>query len=916
MITTLPSIPCTEPGHCRGASARAKRIPFMHALRRGLGAIVAVMVLVFALQPQAALAQWAQATGTAGIRFVSMSKVGTTIYAGSTANGLYQSTDDGASWSAAFGGYFNTWVVNVVTQVGSVLYVGGTVGYTAAHLAYSTDSGATWTDLTAWGGATNIAHVVLLNGATYVSASGKGVYKSTTNNGTGWVLSNTGMTSQSNVRKLAQVGTDIFVADATNNGSDGVYKSTDNGANWTRVATGLPGSGGAGGELINYNGTLFLTNGSGVYSSSNSGASWSVGVAASPQGLSINNATLYFSKAFSNALYTTTDGATWTSQDVSTITGGSSYLQSGIVLTGGKLLLASGDGIWRETDPAPSYSVTLSSPSNGSVTSNVGGISCGSTCSGYYASGASVTLTATPNSGYVFSNWGGSCSGSTNPLTLSVSANTACTATFAVANAAPTASSVAVSGTAQVNVPLSGGYTYADADSDPQGSSSFRWVRNTANTGVGGGTNVATTQNYTAVVGDQGKYLYFCVTPVATTGTLTGSEVCSSATAAVVAANAAPTASAVTVSGTAQVASPLSGDYTYADAESDAQATSIFQWYSDSASNGAGKAAISGATSTHYAPDSADIGKYLFFCVTPKAQTGTPTGVQACSSATPAIAAASVIPLVSPVQAPGLPAGVSGSQITPLDLATGSGAAMTACLRDILRSILGGDANYLGQIADGSARIGQSASIVSFYALQANTNTSNGLGQGPGIYLRSTNPLNAVTSCGTFLTTPAMYNLTEWGSHLLGLGLAVQINDQGVMTLAVDGSIYVARPDYFVTPGTPGAARLIRGSDGLYRFTDSLGNTQVLYPAFLDPETLGNQIAQSVGGTIEIQGDATALLTRFNGERYVLTPDLTLSPVSEDRLAMGWWQDGPDHFQYRSSSVRSMSQGFSAMRLR
>ena len=103
-------------------------------------------------------------------------------------------------------------------------------------------------------------------------------------------------------------------------------------------------------------------------------------------------------------------------------------------------------------------------------------------------------------------------------------------------NAAPTVSAVAAGGTAQVGVQLTGSYTYSDGEADAQGTSTFRWVRNSVNTGVGGGTDVAVTQNYTAVNADQANYLYFCVTPKAQTGTVTGLEVCSLATAAVSAA--------------------------------------------------------------------------------------------------------------------------------------------------------------------------------------------------------------------------------------------------------------------------------------------------------------------------------------------------------------------------------------------
>lgn len=104
-------------------------------------------------------------------------------------------------------------------------------------------------------------------------------------------------------------------------------------------------------------------------------------------------------------------------------------------------------------------------------------------------------------------------------------------------NAAPTASAVSISGSAHVGSPLNGTYSYSDAESDPQGSSTFRWIRNSVNSGIGGGSTVANTTGYTPVAADAGSYLYFCVTPVASTGTATGDEVCSSASTAVSAAD-------------------------------------------------------------------------------------------------------------------------------------------------------------------------------------------------------------------------------------------------------------------------------------------------------------------------------------------------------------------------------------------
>ncbi len=254
--------------------------------------------------------------------------------------------------------------------------------------------------------------------------------------------------------------------------------------------------------------------------------------------------------------------------------------------------------------------------------------------------------------------------------------------------------------------------------------------------------------------------------------------------------------------------------------------------------------------------------------------------------------------------------GVGSNQLNPLNLSSGDGPAMTNCLRDLLRTVIGANAVYQGQSADGGARIGSTGLVVSFNALDASTSTSNGLGQGAGIYLQGTNQLNVVTSCGTFSTVPAMYNLTEWGAFLNGTGLSAQFNAQGVMTVVVGGTTYVARPDYSVTQGEPGAARLVTGADGLMRFIDSAGNTQILYPAFIDPETLVNQVAQAVGGYAVIQTDGTALVTLWGGQKFVLTPDMTLGTVPPEQFAVGWWQDGANHYRYRNSSFSNTSQGF------
>jgi Divergent InlB B-repeat domain len=68
------------------------------------------------------------------------------------------------------------------------------------------------------------------------------------------------------------------------------------------------------------------------------------------------------------------------------------------------------------------YDLTVSrtGAGGGTVTSSPGGIDCGTACSGSYAAGAVVTLSAIPGSGSSFTGWSGDCSG-TDTCTLTMS---------------------------------------------------------------------------------------------------------------------------------------------------------------------------------------------------------------------------------------------------------------------------------------------------------------------------------------------------------------------------------------------------------------------------------------------------------------------------------------------------------------
>jgi|GEM_PF-3440072 len=77
------------------------------------------------------------------------------------------------------------------------------------------------------------------------------------------------------------------------------------------------------------------------------------------------------------------------------------------------------------------FTVTVNRTGNGVVTSNPGGINCGSTCASTpLASGTKITLLATPTPGSPFFGWNGDCSGSQTTCTLTVDGNKTVNAVF------------------------------------------------------------------------------------------------------------------------------------------------------------------------------------------------------------------------------------------------------------------------------------------------------------------------------------------------------------------------------------------------------------------------------------------------------------------------------------------------------
>jgi uncharacterized repeat protein (TIGR02543 family) len=74
--------------------------------------------------------------------------------------------------------------------------------------------------------------------------------------------------------------------------------------------------------------------------------------------------------------------------------------------------------------------LTVRRSGRGVVTSDLGGLACGATCSATLDDGAAVTLRAVPARGRVFAGWGGDCAGKTKTCTLTMEGARTVTATF------------------------------------------------------------------------------------------------------------------------------------------------------------------------------------------------------------------------------------------------------------------------------------------------------------------------------------------------------------------------------------------------------------------------------------------------------------------------------------------------------
>ena len=272
--------------------------------------LVSAWIAFFACTATAQTDFWQQTNGPFGglIHSLAINSDGH-IFAGTNANGVFRSTDNGDNWVPANIGLMNDAVLSLAINNSSGHIFAGVNG---GGVFRSTNNGDSWTAVN--NGMANIpVYSFAINSSGDIfAATSSGVFRST-NNGDNWTAVNTGLMNKT-VFSLVINNSSGHIFVGTLDG--GVFRSTDNGGSWSAVNTGLTNSN-VQSLAINSSGHIFVAVTSrGVFRSTNNGDSWSAvntGLTNSNvQSLAINSSGHIVAATFDGVFFSTNNGDRWT----------------------------------------------------------------------------------------------------------------------------------------------------------------------------------------------------------------------------------------------------------------------------------------------------------------------------------------------------------------------------------------------------------------------------------------------------------------------------------------------------------------------------------------------------------------------------------------------------------------------------
>ncbi len=210
-------------------------------------------------------ASWTAASnGLTNTDIEALASIGSNLFAG-TGNGIFKSVDNGANWTAMSTGLntANGTSVYSLFASGTNLFAG-----TEAGVFISVPPYTGWTAVNS--GLMLVDYYAFTQIGSYIFSGGLGVYR-TANNGGSWTQMTSGLPDilNSDFESFAVLGSNVYAGDL----GLGVFKSTDNGTNWTAVNSGLTD---LNTQALASNGTSLFAGGldGGAFLSNDNGASW------------------------------------------------------------------------------------------------------------------------------------------------------------------------------------------------------------------------------------------------------------------------------------------------------------------------------------------------------------------------------------------------------------------------------------------------------------------------------------------------------------------------------------------------------------------------------------------------------------------------------------------------------------------
>jgi photosystem II stability/assembly factor-like uncharacterized protein len=269
--------------------------------------------------------QWKSTNGPFGGQIRCVANAGSTTYVGTYRHGIFQSKDNGATWSPikVNGTTYDTTVYAITTNGNTVL-----AGAEGGVALVTTNNGTTWTATPALGDNSHTIRAVAIHGSTFIAAADQDNILVSTDNGATWKQSNSGITTSS-VSALAVSGNTIWAAVQHPSDDTALRMSTNDGKTWTKVWT--QGMTAQANTLAALNNILVAGTDAGVFLSTDNGAHW----ASNTNGMDITNISSLASDGATTLFASTLDysgsgGAVYSYSILSGATGSWTALKNGL----------------------------------------------------------------------------------------------------------------------------------------------------------------------------------------------------------------------------------------------------------------------------------------------------------------------------------------------------------------------------------------------------------------------------------------------------------------------------------------------------------------------------------------------------------------------------------------------------------